>query len=70
MDQLSREFRIHFKRQHNQHPTWKNIQVILSDSNVPGEEEHKFMNFMCVVRGTRQRMAPIHATAFTVLTTT
>ncbi len=51
MDRLARELCFYFKRQLDHYPTWKNIQVILSDSNVPGEGGHTFMN---VIRSQRQ----------------
>lgn len=40
---------IHDRVTHN--PAWKNLTVILSDGSVPGEGEHKVMDFIRRERG-------------------
>lgn len=47
---LANHLREFIKRQQEQIPAWHNISVILSDASVPGEGEHKIMDF---IRGQR-----------------
>ncbi|KAJ8086306.1 5'-3' exoribonuclease 2 [Marasmius tenuissimus] len=55
MDLLAASLRYWVVTKLNSDPGWKNIQVLISDASVPGEGEHKIMDFI-----RRQRTNPGH----------
>ncbi|RCH88504.1 5'-3' exoribonuclease 2, partial [Rhizopus stolonifer] len=55
MAHLANCLRYYIASKQNSDPLWKNLKVILSDATVPGEGEHKVMEFIRV-----QRMRPEH----------
>ncbi|KAF7981596.1 hypothetical protein HWV62_32650 [Athelia sp. TMB] len=55
MDLLASSLRYWVAKKMNSDPGWKGMQVIISDANVPGEGEHKIMDYI-----RRQRANPGH----------
>mmetsp|Transcript_1572 Transcript_1572/g.5540 ORF Transcript_1572/g.5540 Transcript_1572/m.5540 type:complete len:1005 (-) Transcript_1572:62-3076(-) len=46
MDKVAKSLRFYAAQRMNSDPGWRGIEVIISDSNIPGEGEHKIMDFI------------------------
>ncbi|GAA5866607.1 hypothetical protein JCM8547_005474 [Rhodosporidiobolus lusitaniae] len=55
MDLLAKSLRYWVRKKLNEDPGWAGLEVIISDASVPGEGEHKIMDFI-----RRQRAHPSH----------
>ncbi|KAL0239196.1 hypothetical protein PCE1_004887 [Barthelona sp. PCE] len=54
MFELSEALRWFIQIKMNRDPAWRGLQVVLSDANMPGEGEHKVMDYLRSQRGVMQ----------------
>ena len=52
LDECSKALKQYIKSRINKDPLWKNINIILSDASVPGEGEHKILDFIRTQRNS------------------
>lgn len=55
MMRLAECLRYYITERLNKHESWKDVKILLSDASVPGEGEHKIMDFI-----RKQRLSPRH----------
>lgn len=46
MHELNEQLKFFIAKKYNEDEKWKNLRVIFSGSNVPGEGEHKILSYM------------------------
>ena len=52
LEQCSSSLKLYIKSRINKDPLWKNLNVIFSDASVPGEGEHKILDFIRTQRNS------------------
>lgn len=52
MEKVAESFRYFCAEKAERDPAWKSLQIIFSDASVPGEGEHKIMDFIRAQRSS------------------